>query len=266
MDDFLSDKVMHLWKKEYSSQLKKYTKYETTDQFHHIANMCAPGKSYYYILNLSNFGFDFIHPNVETIVGIRHELANMDTLLSVAPPEELEMIEKKEKIVYEFIQSFKNPQDILSYKIVYTYRCKGLKNKIQTMMFQSTILTLTETGKIEHAFVIHSDISYLGNVTTDWVSFISLDDKPSYLNIKAESTRFDPKFSSQKKTNFTSELTKRELEIVKLMSQGLSASAISEKLFISFHTARTHRKNILFKTNSKNTAELIAKCLAEGVV
>ena len=266
MKDFSSNEVMNFWKKEYSSQLQKYAKYQPSDQFHHIANMCAPGHSYYYILNLNDFSLDYIHPNVEKVVGVKAEHATMDALLKKALPGELEVVVKKEKIIYEFMQRFKGNNDLLFYKIIYTYRCKGLNEKIQTMMMQSTALSVSDTGIMDHAFVIHTDISHLGNVSTDWVSFVSLNDKESFFNIKAHHERFCPKLANQEKAGSTSELTKREQEIVKLMSQGLSAQAISDRLFISFHTTRTHRKNILSKTNCANTAELIGKCLAEGVI
>jgi DNA-binding CsgD family transcriptional regulator len=39
--------------------------------------------------------------------------------------------------------------------------------------------------------------------------------------------------------------------------QGLTNVMIAEKLFISYETVKTHRKNILEKTGSKNTACLI---------
>ncbi len=262
----LSDQVMNLWKKEYSSYLKKYTKYEPTEQFHHIAKLCAPGKSYYYILNLSNLSLDYVDPNIETVIGVRQDMATIDSLLKIALPNELELILKKEKIIFEFISTFVNQRDLLSYKIVYTYKCKGLKGQIQTMMIQTTALELSEMGKIEHAFVIHSDISHLRNITTDWVSFISLNGKKSYLNIKVEHACFDPNLANTGESSCNADLSKRELEIVKLMSQGLSAKIISEKLFISFNTTRTHRKNILRKTNCSNTAELITKCWADGAI
>ena len=52
-------------------------------------------------------------------------------------------------------------------------------------------------------------------------------------------------------------LTKRELEILQLISTGKSNNEIAEELFISVHTVNSHRKNILKKLNQKNTAELI---------
>ncbi len=52
-------------------------------------------------------------------------------------------------------------------------------------------------------------------------------------------------------------LTKRELEIIKLIALQMNSSQISEKLFLSFYTVKTHRKNILQKLELKNTAGLI---------
>lgn len=69
-------------------------------------------------------------------------------------------------------------------------------------------------------------------------------------------------FLIKKKLNFRFEinnqkLSLRELEILGLIMQGFTNEAISEKLFISYETVRTHRKHILQKTGAKNTASLI---------
>ena len=51
-------------------------------------------------------------------------------------------------------------------------------------------------------------------------------------------------------------LTKREIEISKLIFNGLSSHDIGEQLFISKKTVDKHRSNILHKTGCKNTTEL----------
>jgi len=96
MEEFSSDRVIDFWKKEYSSKLKKSTKYKPTEQFHHIANMCAPGKFYYYILNVHDFSLDYIHSNVEGVMGIKQNEATIEGLLKSTLPKELEIIFKKE--------------------------------------------------------------------------------------------------------------------------------------------------------------------------
>lgn len=52
-------------------------------------------------------------------------------------------------------------------------------------------------------------------------------------------------------------LSIREIEVLGLIMQGLTNNQIAEKLFISYETVKSHRKNILEKTGAKNTAALI---------
>lgn len=54
-------------------------------------------------------------------------------------------------------------------------------------------------------------------------------------------------------------LSAREKEILHFIADGVSDKNIAERLFLSFHTIRTHRKNINKKLgfNLKNAAELI---------
>ncbi|MCC7297504.1 MAG: response regulator transcription factor, partial [Bacteroidia bacterium] len=76
--------------------------------------------------------------------------------------------------------------------------------------------------------------------------------------LNAQNTKVKPKFKQTVKVeNETVVLSERELEIVTLVAQGKSNAEIAEALFISPHTVKTHRKNINFKLNIHNPAELI---------
>jgi len=57
-------------------------------------------------------------------------------------------------------------------------------------------------------------------------------------------------------------LSKREKEVLRMMFDGYTTKEIARELFISFETVKSHRKNILFKTGSKNTAALSRKVAA----
>lgn len=52
-------------------------------------------------------------------------------------------------------------------------------------------------------------------------------------------------------------LSKREIEVLRLIADGLTNQEIGEKLFISPLTVDSHRKNLLLKFGAKNTASLI---------
>jgi DNA-binding NarL/FixJ family response regulator len=61
-------------------------------------------------------------------------------------------------------------------------------------------------------------------------------------------------------------LTKREKEILQLISEGLTNNQIAEKLFISPLTVDSHRKNLLTKLNVNNTASLIKLAVQNGLI
>ena len=52
-------------------------------------------------------------------------------------------------------------------------------------------------------------------------------------------------------------LTKREIEILKLVNKGMFSKEISDNLSISVHTVNNHRQNILQKMNTDNVLEAI---------
>lgn len=60
-----------------------------------------------------------------------------------------------------------------------------------------------------------------------------------------------------RKSSGMSRLTLREIEVIKLLDEGLSSSQMAEKLNISENTIETHRRNILRKTNTHSATELL---------
>jgi DNA-binding CsgD family transcriptional regulator len=61
-------------------------------------------------------------------------------------------------------------------------------------------------------------------------------------------------------------LTKRELEILKLIAEEYTNQEIAEKLFISPRTVDSHRGALLQKVGVKNTAGLVKYAINHGLV
>ncbi|MEX2595715.1 MAG: response regulator transcription factor [Salibacteraceae bacterium] len=61
-------------------------------------------------------------------------------------------------------------------------------------------------------------------------------------------------------------ISERELEVLQLIAQGLTAKQIGEKLHVSFHTVMTHRKNMMAKLGLNNTAGLIIYAVRENLI
>lgn len=56
-------------------------------------------------------------------------------------------------------------------------------------------------------------------------------------------------------------LSKREMEIIRLCQKGLSSKMIAEKLNLSIHTVKNHKRNCMEKTLTHNITELIHCCI-----
>jgi len=61
-------------------------------------------------------------------------------------------------------------------------------------------------------------------------------------------------------------LSEREMQVLQLLINGHSDKIIASRLGISFHTARSHLKNIYFKLHVNCGKEAIAKALSEHIV
>lgn len=73
-------------------------------------------------------------------------------------------------------------------------------------------------------------------------------------------------YQPKKTSNYSPSLTKRELEITKLIAQGKTTKDISKELFLSPLTVDTHRKNIFSKLGINKVAQLVKYAIQEGLI
>jgi DNA-binding NarL/FixJ family response regulator len=88
-------------------------------------------------------------------------------------------------------------------------------------------------------------------ISTDIFIETKLDDPQLALHKLRKQVKYETSVYQEK-------LSTREVEVLSLIMQGLTNKDISERLFISFETVRSHRKSILKKIGVKNTAALIS--------
>lgn len=258
--------ILDYWQEKYSSQVKEYRPFEISEYFKRFAAIFAPGNSYYYIVNLYDFELEYISDSVEGFVGKSVKQITMSDLLRTLVPEEMESMNLKSKVISSFYTSFLEKENVLRYKNIFTYRMQDGNGKTRTMLYQALPLSVLENGSPEHVFCIQTDISHLKVASTTAVSFIHLDGGKSFLEVDISKGVFDPAACGTATNDFSALLTEREKQIVIRFSRGRSADQIASELNLSPHTVKTHRRNILQKTGSANTTELVAKCLSSGVI
>ena len=95
----------------------------------------------------------------------------------------------------------------------------------------------------------------------------SLATQGSYINEKtlvAVQRKLNQGKVSSSSTN--EELTRREIDVLRLICMQLTAEEIGEKLFISPKTVNGHRNNLLQKTGSRNITGLVMYAVKHGLV
>ncbi|OEY72722.1 response regulator transcription factor [Salegentibacter salarius] len=260
--------IANYWKETYSQECKNTKKYEHSAHFKRMADFMAPGKSYYYIANFQSLEIEMISDSVCKFIkkdSIPEDGVKFQEILALALPEEIEKIQRKEQVIRDFFVDYLPTNKVQDYKVLYTYVIKDSGGKRRVMLHQATTLSQDKEGRFVHVFSIHTDISHLTNQSVEEISFLNIRGGKSYLNVPTKKGRFEPENHSDE-ANIKDQLSKRDLEITKLISEGLNAEEIGERLFISSHTVRTHRKNILKKTDSKNTIQLVARTIAGGLI
>ena len=111
-----------------------------------------------------------------------------------------------------------------------------------------------EDGTILRTLSLQTDITHLKPTGAPLLSFIGLEGEPSFIDVKIGKPLIP----------FKPILTEREKEILSLLMQGKSNKQIAAELNLSKQTVDRHRKNMLNKTNTKNSAELITLTIKNG--
>jgi DNA-binding NarL/FixJ family response regulator len=71
--------------------------------------------------------------------------------------------------------------------------------------------------------------------------------------------------NTNQQTGSDSLLTRREIEVLRLLGEEYTTKEIADKLFLSAHTVETHRKNLLHKLQVKNTVGLYGMPLSKSL-
>lgn len=86
------------------------------------------------------------------------------------------------------------------------------------------------------------------------------------LLVKLISGLSQQKESNQASENIVKLISKREMEVLKLIASGSSNEDVAKKLHVSATTIRTHRANLMSKTGCSNTASLVMYAIKNKLV
>jgi DNA-binding CsgD family transcriptional regulator/PAS domain-containing protein len=211
--------------------------------------------------NVKN-NYIFMSDNIETITGHSPEHykgpRGMEYALSTFPSEHAAIYTQQIfPTIFQYFQTHIASQDIKRFRFTGTFQLIRKDGSVMWCMQQLNVIETDDLGLPLLTMLFMSDIT---NVKKDnAVDFVVArkDDHNIFQHVYAAT------FPSP---NQTLSFTKRELEILQLLSQGQSSYDIAALLSISEHTVFNHRKNMLEKAEKKNTAELISFAINKGFI
>jgi DNA-binding NarL/FixJ family response regulator len=114
---------------------------------------------------------------------------------------------------------------------------------------------------IDHALEIYvGAIALIFTGLGIWLSFKLVNRKPETKIVeKTVYLENEPNFMLNQEEIEKTGLSKRELEVLQLMAEGLSNEEIAERLYVSLNTIKTHTSRVFEKLDVKRRTQAIEK-------
>lgn len=215
----------------------------------YLADAFTTGPYYYYILNVTDTTLSNFHPNILTLHRFKEFPTHLKEIIDLIHPDDLTFVLEAEDWTLEVIFQI-GFEHQLHLKSSYCCRIRVPENKYELFQHQAIHTAKDENGMLVQALNIHTNINHITKFN-NYIAMVSgIGQRNGFYQkcLKIEE-------------NLTERLTKRELKILLLLTRSYSDKEVASVLNISYHTVRTHHKNILKKTKSKSSLELIRRSL-----
>ena len=139
------------------------------------------------------------------------------------------------------------------------FRSSEVGGQYRIIHQQSMALDWGTDSAIKRSLVAHTDVTALGMVPNPMIVFRAGNGLPTFWL-----TLSDP----ENIRHFDTELafSGRELELIKLLAEGLASKEIAERMGITKNTVDTHRRKLLRKAGCKNTSALAVFMVKRGLL
>lgn len=218
-------------------------------------SIISTGPFYYYVIDFFDMSVSHVSPSITEFHGFDPDNVSFNDILGTIHPEDVDFVANVEAHIINLFYTKFDSKKLLKYKMSYNFRAKLANGEYVLCNHQALILTMDKNEGYGKSLNIHTRIDHLASHNNYQYSLIGLEGESSYMNLNV---------SNDIKTAV--EFSKREIDVIKNIADGLSSSEIADKLFISDLTVKKHRKNILNKSACKNTAQLVKDCIMQGII
>jgi len=187
---------------------------------------------------------------------------NPEEYLQLLHPEDAPYVMSYVKLIYEFLVAL--PHEKKNYIRPHMYfrmRNPYLPQVYRWVMFQYIDWEYAHDGMIACILHLVTDITHLKQDNAVRMTILDSSEENNQLFFSNV-----PQSEVQALDTITvCRLSGRELDVLRLMAQGLSSKQIAAQLQIAKNTVDNHRQNLLKKTSTTSSAEAVAYALKNGL-
>ncbi|MEI6751535.1 MAG: LuxR C-terminal-related transcriptional regulator [Paludibacter sp.] len=192
--------------------------------------------------------YTLLHWQHDTDYPFHNKFNCMESLQALLHPDDVEYVHNTKYKALSMLHEL-SVDDLKHHKLIYECRMKNNNGSYQRFLHQYMILELDKDGELWLLLLLLDPVT--GKETeTPPRGMMIMDCMTGTIKVSHTETCF----------------TRREVEILQLLSRGYESIQIAEKLFISKNTVDNHRRNILSKTQTENTTQTLMYARIIGVI
>ena len=211
----------------------------------------AANPDFLIVFDMSNFSDPILfQKNYKLKLPTCNEEDYLSTIISSVEKENAAKVFRADERIIRFAQECYSRVRRISYRL--KFKAEFIPGELRSIVRDIAILSRDEDSKPNLILVAFFDITELHGIKSN----LQIDIK------KYDDDSPDKDFEELKRDlkeiiTPSVRITKREKQILQLISDGKTSEEIAEQLIISTATVNTHRQNLIKKHNVKNTSALL---------
>ena len=217
----------------------------------------------FYIVDYTTKKYLFIDPSCKKLLGYDIEfLSEAGLIYFTGLWNKNDFTCINEKVIPEAISFLKHKPvtEYPNFSVSYNYRVQAANGQYLSVMQRSTYFSVSNDGWPLAAVGYIVDITHFKTDTSLVLTIEHVDRNFTTLS----------KVPLVKKIYYPDKvdsiLSNRELEILSAVKQGMASKEIASRFYLSVNTVNNHRKNMLQKTKTNNSSELIEYARSNGLI
>ncbi len=222
-----------------------------------ITDMVSVGRFYHYAIYLPDSTLSHCSDNILDMHGLERKPQHLKEIIDLVHPDDIPFVMQAERMTIDKMIEI-GVEHKLNLKSSYCFRMRMGNGKYELFHHQAIQSVKNSEGRLLQSINIHTNIQHLTPVNNYVVLVSGIGSRNDFHQMHYKDWLLADALPKS--------LTNRERDILRHIATGHTSPEIAALCSLSNHTIRTHRKNILRKTQTKNSSELIRKCVEWGLL